>query len=218
MCDLWIFDQLENSLQLCFFVMSGNFSIGRILQWLTTARLIAFHEPNPLSGKTFLEYDHITSDIYTFIASTKATVSQNLYSLLHEPLPNGGKLPSLAVRIHLGYVGTSSLNTVATLINHETGDQLAYNVNQVVTFALCSICKCFGGINILTLKTDTCLMQEHLLSNSRTSNRFLNKCRETKIVMRAAKCKSNSHAVSGTNSSNGTDCNLVTVNSGEPHW
>jgi len=112
--------------------MLGNFSIWRILQWLTTARLIAYHQPNPSTGKTFLEYDRMTSDLYTFIASTKATVSKDLYSLLHETLPSGSKLPTLAVRLRLGYIGTCSLNTVAVLLNHETGTELVHSINQVI--------------------------------------------------------------------------------------
>jgi len=110
----------------------GNFSIWQIVHWMATASIIAYYQPNPSSGKTFLEYDQLTSDLYTFIMSAKATVSKNLYSLLREPLPSG-KLPTLAVQLHLGYVGTSSLNTVAMLMNHETGAKLAHNVNQVIS-------------------------------------------------------------------------------------
>jgi len=117
-------------------VYTGNFSIWRILHWLTTARLIAYHKPNQSTGKTFLEYDDLTSDLYAFIASAKAAVSKDLYSLLHEP--GRSKLPTLAVRLHLGYIGTSSLNTVPTLINHETGAKLARKVKQVIIIsALC---------------------------------------------------------------------------------
>jgi len=98
---------------------------------MTTARVIAYHEPNPTTGRTFLEYDQMTSDLYAFIASTKTTVSKDLYSLLHGP--SGSKLPTLAVRLHLGYIGTCSLNTVATLTNYETGAKLAHNMNQVIS-------------------------------------------------------------------------------------
>ena len=98
---------------------------------MTTARIIAYHEPNPTTGKTFLEYDQMTSDLYAFIASANTTVSKDLYCLINEP--SARKLPTLAVRLYLGYVGTCSLNTVATLTNYETGAKLAQNVNQVVS-------------------------------------------------------------------------------------
>jgi len=101
------------------------------------ARLIAYHEPNPSTGKTFLEFDRMTSDLFTFIVSAKATVSKDLYSLLHEQSSSGSKLPTLAVRLHLGYIGTCSMNTVATLINHETEAKLLDNVNQVFLLYLC---------------------------------------------------------------------------------
>ena len=42
-------------------------------------------------------------------------------------------IPKMCIDVHLGYIGQSSLNTVANMINEENGDKLVHNVNQVVT-------------------------------------------------------------------------------------
>ena len=62
------------------------------------------------------------------MASTCTEVSRELYRL-----PDAAKLPPLHTTVHLGYVGNSSLNSVAILTDKDTGKELARNVNQVVT-------------------------------------------------------------------------------------
>lgn len=69
----------------------------------------------------------MTSDVLTFMASTRTSVNDAFYKLL-----DTGVVPALSVQLHLGYVGTSSLNTVAVLSDPNSGAVLARNVNQVV--------------------------------------------------------------------------------------
>lgn len=96
---------------------------------MTIARVAAYHIPNPETSRTFLEYDKMTSNVYTFMASTKTTVSRDLYRMI-----NADKsLDDSEIKLHLGYVGTSSLNSVATLATKDGGPTLARNINQVVT-------------------------------------------------------------------------------------
>ncbi|ELT97262.1 hypothetical protein CAPTEDRAFT_192400 [Capitella teleta] len=107
---------------------TGNVSVSRIQRLLSAVRIAAYHTPNLITGVSFLEYDTLTSDCLTFMASTKTEVSRDLYTLVNLP-----ELPALQAEIQLGYVGTSSLNSIALLRNKANGHVLAQNVNQVVT-------------------------------------------------------------------------------------
>lgn len=69
----------------------------------------------------------MTSNYYTFMASAKATVEREFYDIVN----SASVFPVLDIDLHLGYVGTSSLNSVGTLFDHATGQKLAHNVNQV---------------------------------------------------------------------------------------
>lgn len=89
--------------------------------------MAAYHIANAQTGVTFLEYDRMTADRYTFMASTRTTVERAFY----EHVDCAGGFPSLDIQLHLGYVGTASLNSVGTLVARETGTKLASNVNQV---------------------------------------------------------------------------------------
>jgi acyl-CoA thioesterase FadM len=90
--------------------------------------MAAYHLPNEKTGATFLEYDKLTEDRFTFMASTKTEVFRELYDLVDQPT-----MPNLEAELQLGYIGTSSLNSVAILRNKDTGHVLAQNTNQVVT-------------------------------------------------------------------------------------
>lgn len=107
---------------------TGNFSIWRIQKMLTGVRLAAYHITSPETGETFLEYDRLTSGLYTFMASAKTEITRECYDL-----PDAAVSPSFEAKLHLGYMGNSSLNSVATLYHTQTGKELARNINQVVT-------------------------------------------------------------------------------------
>ena len=52
----------------------GNLNFYRLQSKLTAARFLAYHIPSKETGKSFLEYDVMTSDRYTFMASSKTEV------------------------------------------------------------------------------------------------------------------------------------------------
>ena len=108
-------------------MLPGNISILAVQKVMTNARMAAYHIPVTDSGKTFLEYDTFTEKYYTFLASVETDVSRELYDL-----PLLEEWPGLKVNFHLGYLGSASLNTVATLHNAATGQVLASNTNTVV--------------------------------------------------------------------------------------
>ena len=95
---------------------------------MTKARMCAFHMPSSDTGDTFLEYDKLTSDRFTFMASVKTSVSRSYYTM-----PDLPELPTLRASVCLGYIGTSSLNTVATINCPESGEVYVHSVNQVVS-------------------------------------------------------------------------------------
>lgn len=104
----------------------GTIGIWRILNWFTWSRVGAYH-PRDGQADSFLEYDKMTSGVLTFMASSRTSVNDAFYKLLDSDV-----VPALSVQLHLGYVGTSSLNTVAVLSESKSGIELARNVNQVV--------------------------------------------------------------------------------------
>ena len=95
---------------------------------LTGVRIAAYHVPNKDTGATFLEYDKLTEDRLTFMASTRTEFSHKLYGLV-----DSVKMPTFEAILQLGFVGNSSLNSIACLTDKEDGSFLAKNINQVVT-------------------------------------------------------------------------------------
>ena len=94
---------------------------------MTMARMAAYHVPSATTGKTFLEYDKFTEGFYTFLGSMKTEVSREFYDL-----PSCDVWPGVRIDFHLGHVGGASLNTVATLRNALSSQELAWNTNTVV--------------------------------------------------------------------------------------
>ena len=80
---------------------------------VTIARMCAYHENNPFNGNTFLEYDKMTSESFTFMATSSMQVSKSFHHLtkrIETP-------PELALDLELGYVGTASLNSIVKVIH-----------------------------------------------------------------------------------------------------
>lgn len=94
----------------------------------TMARMVAYHLPDHKTGQTFLEYDKLTSNTYTFLASTQTEVSRDFYDLLDQ-----ASFPQLDLCVRLGYIGGSSLNSQCQVRELESGKVLANNTNTVVT-------------------------------------------------------------------------------------
>lgn len=109
------------------FNRAGGIAIWRVLHWFSWSRIAAYHVKDAEFGSSFLEYDKMTSDVFTFMASTRTTVNSAFYHLLES-----SSSPVLSIKLHLGYIGASSLNSVAVLSDINSGSVLAQNVNQVV--------------------------------------------------------------------------------------
>jgi len=119
------FNVILPSLGLHVLDRKGHVSIVELQSLLTQARIFAYHIADTKTNKTFMEYDKMTSDRMTFMASTETRFARDLLQTT--------EIPSLAVRLSLGYIGTASLNTQAQLIDTKTGSVFAENINQVVT-------------------------------------------------------------------------------------
>ena len=118
----------EHSVQLCSLISAGLLSIWQLQALMTKARMYAFHAPADDTGETFLEYNTLTSDRYTFMASVKTSVARSYYSM-----PDMPQLPALRASVCLSYIGTSSLSTSATLNCADSGEVYVRNINQVVS-------------------------------------------------------------------------------------
>ncbi|CAH1794778.1 unnamed protein product [Owenia fusiformis] len=106
----------------------GNPSLWRVQNLLTMARIVAYHDGKCGSdGNTFLEYDKMTSDRMTFMASSEIELSEKFYEIRNQE-----QFP-IKIAVHLGYIGKSSVLSVAEMTNGITGEFLGKGGNQVVS-------------------------------------------------------------------------------------
>ena len=110
------------------FHTAGLLTIWELQALMTKARLFAFHIPSKDTGDTFLQYDKLTADRYTFMASVNSTVSRGYYDIPKKVID-----PTLRISLCLRYIGTSSLSTAANLNCEATGEVFVNNVNQLVS-------------------------------------------------------------------------------------
>ncbi|KAK6181632.1 hypothetical protein SNE40_009453 [Patella caerulea] len=103
----------------------GNPSITSIMKVLMSARAYAYHNPIDSTGATFLDYAKMTDDCFTFMASSEIEVEKMMYDIQVVKTP-------LDVKVNLGNIGKSSLNSVAEVTLPFNGMTLLRNVNQVV--------------------------------------------------------------------------------------
>lgn len=95
------------------------------MKFMESARFYSHHMPLDESGRTFRDYSELTSDRLTFLVTSLFDIDVDMYD------PSKPKSP-IDVMIQGGYVGSSSLNSVATVVS-ATGQPLLKNVNQVVS-------------------------------------------------------------------------------------
>lgn len=95
------------------------------MKFLESCRFYCHHVPLDDTGRTFRDYAEMTSDRLTFLVTSCFDIELDLYN------PTKPKSP-LDVKVQGGYVGGSSLNSIATVLTEE-GQQLLSNVNQVVS-------------------------------------------------------------------------------------
>ena len=91
------------------------------------ARVAAYFNKTTENDVTFLDYDKFTDNQITFMASTQTEVSKGFYQFTKTR-----KFPQWHTNIQLGYVGSSSINTVTRIMDTTNGSELARNVNQIV--------------------------------------------------------------------------------------
>ena len=91
---------------------------------MVNARISAY-DPNSGNGLRFLQLDEVTKSMLIFSVSSQTFMSPDFYQKVFQMVP-------LLVDIHLGYVGNSSVNTVAILRAEGSDDTLVTNVNQFV--------------------------------------------------------------------------------------
>ena len=94
---------------------------------LTKTRMLAYHLPCDTIGGTFLDYDKLMEERFTFMASVKTRVEKDYYHI-HDLTST----PSLRVSLCLSFVGTGSLNTTAILNCRDSGRVFTNTVHQIV--------------------------------------------------------------------------------------
>ncbi|XP_067686904.1 uncharacterized protein [Haliotis asinina] len=77
------------------------------------------------SERFFLDYAILFDELFTFMASSSIEFDKSLYNPLVSKWP-------LNINVHLGYVGTSSINFVSNIVEPSSGEILVRNVNQLV--------------------------------------------------------------------------------------
>ncbi|ESO85703.1 hypothetical protein LOTGIDRAFT_229494 [Lottia gigantea] len=103
----------------------SNPSISSLLMLPMTARAYAYHKPMDQSGATFLDYAKMTADHFTFMVSVVMEIESTMYDPLIDKIP-------LDVKLSLGFIGKTSLNSVAEVSLPSNGMTLMRNCNQVV--------------------------------------------------------------------------------------
>ena len=116
---------------------SGNLSVWSIIHWFTMARIAAQNTASPKTGRTFLEYNKLTAELFTFFVCTRLSVSKQFYDLVHSGFVQS-RFPQFNISCHLGYAGVSSLNIVGVLRCSGSGSELARLVNQVCFSSECA--------------------------------------------------------------------------------
>ncbi|XP_046563539.1 uncharacterized protein LOC124272415 [Haliotis rubra] len=77
------------------------------------------------TGRTIFDYAQLTSDRLTFVASSEVISEKAVYDTSVPKSP-------LDVLYQLGYVGKSSLSTVASIVVPSTGQAILRNINHLV--------------------------------------------------------------------------------------
>lgn len=95
------------------------------MKLLESARFFSHHWPLDDTGRTFRDYAEVTSDRLTFLVTSRMDIERCLYD---------NKIPKcpLDISVQGGYIGSSSLNSIATAQTLQ-GQGLLSNINQVVS-------------------------------------------------------------------------------------
>ncbi|XP_067686263.1 uncharacterized protein [Haliotis asinina] len=103
----------------------GNPPVSSLMRFVTSARIFATHVALDETGRTIFDYAQLTSDRLTFVASSEVISEKAVYDTSVPKSP-------LDVFYQLGYVGKSSLSTVASIVVPSTGETILRNINHVV--------------------------------------------------------------------------------------
>lgn len=97
----------------------------QLMKLVESARFMSHHWPLDDKGRTFRDYAELTADRLTFLVTSCFDIRTDLYDLSTSKSP-------LDVKIQHGFVGSSSLNSSASVITVD-GKELLSNINQVVS-------------------------------------------------------------------------------------
>ncbi|XP_046563555.1 uncharacterized protein LOC124272431 [Haliotis rubra] len=103
----------------------GNPTMASVLKFVSTARTFATNRRLDDTGRTMFDFDQLFSDTMSFVASTEVISEKAVYDTSVPKSP-------LDVLYQLGYVGKSSLSTVASIVVPSTGQTILRNINQFV--------------------------------------------------------------------------------------
>ncbi|XP_067686560.1 uncharacterized protein [Haliotis asinina] len=103
----------------------GNPTQISVLSLVSTARIFATSRPLGDTGRTMFDFEQLFSDTMSFVASSEVVSEKAAYDTSVPKSP-------LDVLYQLGYVGKSSLSTVASIVVPSTGETILRIINQLV--------------------------------------------------------------------------------------
>lgn len=97
----------------------------QLMKFFESVRFYCHHVPLDHTGRTFRDYAELTTDRLTFLVTSCFDIEYDMFDASKPKSP-------LLVEVKGGYVGTSSVNSIAKVLTEE-GQQLLSNINQVVS-------------------------------------------------------------------------------------
>lgn len=104
---------------------SGQPKIWNMMNLVVSGRMFAHHYRLDETGKTFRDFEKLTSDCLTFLVTSEVCFTKALYD---PDVPKN----TLLTTIKGGYIGNTSFNS-HSLLKTENSDLLISNINQVVS-------------------------------------------------------------------------------------
>ncbi|CAH1794138.1 unnamed protein product [Owenia fusiformis] len=109
------------------FDRTGNPNIWKLQKLLSLARGIVYHDTTNSTGKPYVEYNEMIKDRFTFMASAEIELSDEFYKMA------GSVQVPLSVHVNLGYIGNSSILSMANAYHGVNNGWLIKSKNTIVT-------------------------------------------------------------------------------------
>ncbi|KAJ8308216.1 hypothetical protein KUTeg_013090 [Tegillarca granosa] len=106
--------------------VNGQPRLWNVMRMVGSARWYSHHYPLDESGRTFRDYAEMTSDRLTFMVTSEFIMTKKMYD---HSIP---KSP-LCVKVQGGYIGNTSMNSIATVTTATSEIELIRNTNQIVS-------------------------------------------------------------------------------------